>query len=139
MERFGPCVTITTPLFGKRLEPGSLVFNPVTRLINQVPRVLAQQRIERGTDDVQTGKGVNLLELKHLGLIKEESTKNKAGLLFGSLITCLWLNDWKGVGIYYRQIRRTSDLSRVRIIFEVTKKTFQRLRNNPFVRYNPPS
>ena len=139
MEKFGPCITITAPLFGKRLEPGSLIFNPDTNMINQVPRVLARQRIEKGVDDVQAGKGVSIEEYKRLGLVKEGATEDKAGLFFGSLVTCLWLGDWKGARIYYLQIRRTSDLSLVRITFAVVKKLLQRLRNNPFVRNNLPA
>lgn len=135
MEKFGPCITITKPLFGKGLEPGSLIFNPNTYLINQIPRVLARQRVEKGSDDVQNGKGVNIHEYKRLGLIKEGATEDKAGLFLGSIVTCLWLGDWKGVGIYYQHIRRTSDLSLVKIIFMVMIKMLQRLRSNPFVRY----
>lgn len=137
MEKFGPCITITKPLFGKGLEPGSLIFNPNTHLINQVPRVLARQRVEKGSDDVQNGTGVNIHEYKRLGLLKEGATEDKAGLFLGSIVTCLWLGDWKGTGIYYKHIRRSSDLSFVKIIFELIKKTVQRFRNNPYSRYNP--
>lgn len=138
MEKFGSCITITKPLFGKGLEPGSLIFNPNTYLINQIPRVLARQRVEKGSDDVQNGKGVNIHEYKRLGLIKEGATSDKAGLFLGSIVTCLWLGDWKGVGIYFQHIRRTSDLSLVKIIFMAMKKVLQRLRSNPFVRYKLP-
>jgi hypothetical protein len=137
MEKFGPCITITKPLFGKGLEPGSLIFNPNTHLINQVPRVLARQRVETGSDDVQNGKGVNMHEYKALGLIKEGASEDKAGLFLGSIVTCLWLGDWKGVRIYYHHILRTSDLSLVKIIFEIVKKALQRFRSNPYSRYNP--
>ncbi len=135
MEKFGHCVTITNPLFGKRLEPGSLVFNPSTTLINQVPRVLALQRKQKGVDDVQAGKGVNMEEYKRLGLVKEGTAEEKASLLFGSLVTCMWLYDKKGVRIYYRQIVSTAHFSGIKIIFVVIKKIIQRLRSNPFVRY----
>jgi hypothetical protein len=137
MEKYGSCITITKPLFGKGLEPGSLIFNPNTQLINQIPRVLARQRLEKGSDDVQNGKGVNIHEYKRFGLIKEGVTEDKAGLFLGSIVTCLWLGDWKGAGIYFKYIRRTSDLSLVKIIFMVMKKILQRLRSNPFVRYKP--
>lgn len=137
MEKFGSCITITKPLFGKGLEPGSLIFNPNTYLINQIPRVLARQRVEKGSDDVQNGKGVNIHEYKTLGLIKDGATEDKAGLFLGSIVTCLWLGDWKGAGIYYQHIRRTSDLSLVKIIFETVKKMLQRFRSNPYTRYNP--
>lgn len=137
MEKFGPCITITRPLFGKGLEPGSLIFNPNTNLINQIPRVLAQQRIEKGLDDIQTGKGVNMEVYKQLGWVKEEAMESKSALFLGSIVTCLWLNDWKGARIYYQQIRRTSDLTLLKITFEVAKKLFQRLKANPYIRYHP--
>jgi glycosyltransferase involved in cell wall biosynthesis len=139
MEKFGPCITITKPLFGKGLEPGSLIFNPNTNLINQVPRVLARQRIEKGVDDIQTGKGVNIVEYKLLGWVKEEAMENKPALFLGSLVTCLWLLDWRGARIYYQQIRRTSDLSLLKITFELAKKILQRLRSNPYIRYHQPA
>ncbi len=139
MEKFGPCITITKPLFGKGLEPGSLIFNPNTNLINQVPRALARQRIEKGVDDIQTGKGVNILEYKQLGWVKEEAMENKPALFLGSIVTCLWLSDWKGARIYYQQVRRISDLSLLKITFEVAKKSLQRLRSNPYIRYHQPA
>lgn len=139
MEKFGPCVTITAPLFGKGLEPGSLIFNPHTNLINQIPRVLARQRTDKGEDDIQAGQGVSIEAYKKQGWIKEGGMEERSGLFLGSLVTCLWLNDWRGAGIYYQQLRRTGDMSMVRIIFMVFKKIFQRVRNNPFVRYKLPA
>ena len=138
MEKYGPCVTITAPLFGKGLEPGSLIFNPTTNLINQIPRVLARQRTDKGVDDVQAGQGVSIEEYKNQGWIKEGGIEERSGLFLGSLVTCLWLNDWRGAGIYYRQLRGT-DMSLVRIIFMVLKKILQRVRSNPFVRYKLPA
>jgi hypothetical protein len=136
MEKFGPAVTLMLPLYGRTIDPNSLVFNPSTSLINQIPRVLARQRIEKGTDDVDEGKKISVSEYKQQGLLKEEGIEDRTGLLFGSIVTCLWLNDWTGVRIYYQQIRRVSDLSLLKITFVVAKKLFQRMRKNPFVRYN---
>ncbi|MCW5912356.1 MAG: glycosyltransferase family 2 protein [Cyclobacteriaceae bacterium] len=138
MEKFGPCITITTLLFGKRMEPCSLIFNPQTSLINQIPRILARQRAERPSDDVQDGKDIDVEEYKKSGWMKAGNKNERAGLLIGSLVTCLWFCDWKGVKVYYKQMKLVSDLTMVHIIFEVTKKIIQRLKNNPFVRYNPP-
>ncbi len=139
MEKFGPEITLMKPLYGRTIEPNSLIFNPATYSINQVPRVLAKQRKENGMDDVQERKGVNLEDYIRKGWVKTGGHEDKTGLFFGSLVTCLWLGDWKGAGIYYRQIRRTSNLSLIRITFEVVKKSIQRLRSNRFVRKNLPA
>lgn len=134
MERYGPCVTITTPLFGKRLEPGSITFNPQTYLINQVPRVLARQRGERGSDDVQDGKAISLADYAKMGWIKDSDKSEKLGVCLGAIVTCLWLGDWKGAKIYFTQLRRNSNLSLAKIVFIVFKKSVQRMRRNPYVR-----
>jgi len=136
MEKFGPEITSMKPLYGRTIEPNSLIFNPATYSINQIPRVLATQRKERGQDDVQDGKSVVVEDYIRKGWVKEGKTEDKVGLFFGSLVTCLWLRDWKGVGIYYRQIRHTSNLSLARITFIILKKLTQRMRNNPFERNN---
>lgn len=134
MEKFGDNVTITEPLYGRTLDPHSLVFKPQTFLINQVPRVLAMQRIEFGTDDVQAGKGVRIDEYVKKGLIK---TANNAGieLLMGTAATCIWLGDWRGARLYYRKIKSIQKLSivkQVKIVFMIARKLIQRIRNSPY-------
>lgn len=138
MEKFGPEITLMKPLYGRTIDPNSLIFNPNTSINNQIPRLLARQRLEIGKDDLQIGKGVNLDDYKRLGLVKVKIVENDSGLLFGSMVTCLWLRDWKGVVIYYKQLRRSKDFTTIEIIFIVIKKCLRRLRNNPFVRYKLP-
>lgn len=135
MEKFGPCITITAPLFGKGLEPASLIFDDNTRLINQIPRILARQRIETGSDDVQNGKEVDITEYKKLGLISEGISKDKSGLLLGSIVTCLWLGDLKGMSIYFKRARVATGHSLITIIYLILKKVSQRLRSNPYKRF----
>lgn len=135
MEKYGPCVTITRPLFGKSLEPTSLIFNPVTNLINQIPRILAKQRVERGTDDIQENRSVNAESYKKLGLITEDTEADKRGLFLGSFVTCLWLYDWKGARVYHRELRRAGNLSHHEILFLVLKKIIERIRRNPYEKY----
>ena len=135
MELSGPCITITKPLFGKRLEPGSIIFNPQTYLINQVPRVLARQRKETGKDDIQLGNGVNLEAYKERGLVKEGVKDEKIGLLYGALVSCLWLGDWKGCKIYFLQLRSLSGERLSTIILTTLKKTFRRVKDNPYEKW----
>lgn len=138
MEKFGPGITSMKPLYGRTIEPNSLIFNPATYSINQVPRVLALQRKERGQDDVQEGRAVVLDDYIRKGWVKEGEKEDRVGLVFGSLVTCIWLRDWKGAAIYFRQIRQTSNLSLTRITFIVLKKLTQRVKSNPFERASFP-
>lgn len=141
MERFGPVVTITIPLFGKSLEPGSIVFNPATSIINQIPRVLARQRISRGTDDVQDGKPVNTGEYIQRGWIAEDKKQSKTNLLLGALVTCLWLRDGRGVRTYGRYLfkQNSGDLvTKIKILWMVLQKLIQRMRKNPYKRFTIP-
>lgn len=138
MEKFGPGITLMKPLYGRTIDPNSLVFNPKTHINNQIPRLLAEQRSKVGLDDLQLGKTFDPEKYKKQALVTFQHSENKSGLLFGSLVTCLWLKDWNGAGIYYRQIRSTRNLSLVKIIFMVIKKILQRLRSNPYVRYKLP-
>ena len=138
MERYGPCVTITQPLFGKRLEPGSIIFNPQTSSINQVPRVLARQRLGQGKDDVQDGKSVNIEEYRQKGLISTGGSNEKRGLFLGAIVTCLWLNDWKGARTYWNQmvtLTEPNSLSKINLMFVIIQKLLQRIRNNPYKRF----
>ncbi len=138
MERYGPCVTITTPLFGKRLEPGSLIFKPETALINQVPRVLARQRKESGSDVIERGEKINLNSWLQQGLVKPASIHDKRSLFIGTAVVCIALLDWKGFGIYFRYAWKVSASFKERIIMlvQIIVKLAQRIRHNPYQRFN---
>jgi hypothetical protein len=137
MEKYGPCITITAPLFGKRLEPGSLVFKPETALINQVPRVLARQRKEQGTDAVQRGEPIDLQAWLNAGLLKPVTARDQLALSIGACVTCLTLGDWHGSSVYFASAARMNGgiLNRLRLLWQVMKKFMERLRNNPYKPY----
>ena len=136
MEQYGAGVTIMEPLYGRKLDPGSLIFNERTFLINQVPRVLARQRKETGTDDVMSGKGVDLDHYKKQGWIKEGKDEDRVGLLYGSLVTGIWLGDRESVRSYYKKIREVSGASMTAIGGVVLRKILQRVRNNPYEKFS---
>ena len=135
MEQYGAGVTIMEPLYGRKLDPGSLIFNERTFLINQVPRVLANQRKETGTDDVSTGKGVDLDHYRKQGWIREGKAEDRVGLLYGSLVTGIWLRDRASIRAYYQKIREVSGASVATISGIVLRKLLQRLRNNPYEKF----
>lgn len=138
MEKFGPGITLMKPLYGRVVEPNSLIFNPKTYLINQVPRVLARQRTEYGQDDVQRGVGIKLDEYIAKGWVSVQP-ENQSGLFYGSLVTCLWLRDWTGARIFWSQLSRSSNgnyLTRLKMMFVIFKKIMQRVRSNPFQEYH---
>lgn len=141
MERFGPCVTITTPIFGKRLEAGSLIFKPETSLLNQVPRVLARQRQHEGIDSIDRGETIDMNKWLNSGLIKLPSVKKNRSLFIGTAVTCLTFRDWKGFQIYFRYAWKASKGLREKLItsFEVLRKIIQRIRYNPYQRFYVPN
>jgi glycosyltransferase involved in cell wall biosynthesis len=138
MERFGACITLTVPLFGKRLEPGSLVFKAETPLINQVPRALALQRkANNGIDDVIAGRQVNLEEYVRQKYIQKVTEVDQVALFLGAAVTCLTFFDWKGTSLYLQQSWRvgTTFSTRIMITYSFMLKVLQRVRNNPFIIY----
>lgn len=134
MERFGPCITITAPLFGKRLEPGSLIFKPDTARINQVPRALARQREKEGKDDIMLGKSIDLSSLERQGLIRPEEPIARRALFVGAAVTCISFWDLKGFGIYVRHawLSCVSAREKAILIFQLCIKAIRRIRHNPY-------
>lgn len=137
MECYGPCVTITTPLFGKRLEPGSLIFKSETALINQVPRVLARQRKEYGADVIERGEKIDLNAWVQQGLIKPTSIRDKRSLFVGTAVVCITLFDWKGFKIYFQHAWKLSSGFKDKLVMfsELFAKLAQRIRHNPYKRF----
>ena len=136
MERFGSCVTITKPLFGKRLEPNSIIFNPQTILINQIPRVLAMQRRETGLDDYQRDGRIDLDRYVSEGLVVEKSTSDTLQLSLGAWASCLMLGDFYGCSLYWKQINSLRDNSTA-VFMPLISKIISRLRNNPYRKMRP--
>ncbi len=138
MERFGPCVTITTPLFGKRLEPGSLIFKPETALINQIPRVLARQRQQFGSDAVERGEKIDLEAWVRMGLLAPPKSSEKRSLFVGTAVACISFFDWKGFGIYFNHAWKFSFTPRekMRMLLELGGKLLRRFRHNPYKKFH---
>lgn len=131
MERYGPCATITKPLYGKRLEPGSIIFNPKTKIVNQVPRVLARQRQQGGLDDIQQFQHADLSKYMKAGLIQDHTGEN-INLGLGALVTCFFLNDFSGCSLYWKKIRASSNRNAFSLAWLVLRKILRRLRSNPY-------
>lgn len=134
MEKFGPCVTITTPLFGKRLEPASLIFKPETALINQVPRVLARQRKQAGSDAIERGERIDFEAWLHAGLLTPPNAHEKRSLFVGTAVACASFLDGKGFRIYFYHAWRFSATlkDKVTMLLELAGKLVGRIRHNPY-------
>lgn len=132
MEQYGYCVTITKPLFGKRLEPDSIIFKPQTALINQVPRVLAKQRRETGFDDYQRDGRIDLDTYVSEGLVVAKSASDTLQLSLGAWVTCLMLGDFYGCSLYWKQINSLRDNS-TPVFIPLIRKIIFRFLNNPYV------
>lgn len=136
MEKYGPSITITTPLFGKRLEPNSIIFKPQTILINQIPRVLAMQRKATGLDDYQRDGRIDLDRYVSEGLVVEKSTSDTLQLSLGAWASCLMLGDFYGCSLYWKQINSLRDNSTA-VFMPLIRKIISRLRNNPYRKMRP--
>ena len=136
MERYGPCVTVTRPLYGKRLHPDSLFSNPKTSLLKQIPRVLALQRKENGVDDIELAHTVCVEDYIQKGWIIDKV--KIIHLLYRALVICMWLKDIKGMRLYWNNIKKFSEpgiWSRVKLIWTVIIK-YLFWSNNKYKRYN---
>ena len=140
MEKFGSCITITQLFFGKRLEPGALIFKPETVLINQIPRALAIQRKENGQDDIELGKKIDAEDFISKGLIKRGSAEDKINLMHGAAVSCLMFRDLKGARIYIKHIWKGQKgfISAIMLALNILKKLIYRVKNNPFQRFTLP-
>lgn len=136
MEKYGPSITITKPLFGKRLEPNSIIFKPQTILINQIPRVLAVQRRETGLDDYQRDGRIDLNRYVLEGLVVKKSTSDTLQLSLGAWASCLMLGDFYGCSLYWKQINSLRDNSTA-VFMPLIRKIISRLRNNPYRKMRP--
>jgi len=136
MEKYGPSITITKPLFGKRLEPNSIIFKPQTILINQIPRVLAMQRRETGLDDYQRDGRIDLNRYVEEGLVVKKSASDTLQLSFGAWVNCLMLGDFYGCSLYWKQINSLRDNSTA-VFMPLISKIISRLRNNPYRKMRP--
>ena len=139
MERFGPGITLTLPLYGKRVEPGSLIFNSQTYLVNQIPRILALQRKEKGSDDVELSGEIAVEKYIDSGDIKSSRKEDQLALLLGPFVTCLWLLDFKGMKIYGSTILKINAFSGIgflKAILALSRKILERVRHNPYKRFD---
>ena len=136
MEHYGPCITVTQPMYGKRFRPDSIIFSPQAPLLKQIPRVLAQQRKENGIDDIELGNTVCTEEY-----IQKSRIINKVKiihLLCRALVICIWLKDVKGTLLYWNNIIKIAEpgiRSRLRVIRTIIKK-YRRRDNNKYEQYN---
>ncbi|MEQ8361384.1 MAG: glycosyltransferase family 2 protein [Cyclobacteriaceae bacterium] len=131
MERYGSCVTITKPLFGKRLEPNSIIFKPQTALINQVPRVLAIQRSKTGVDDYQRNGRIDMDRYVSEGLVVMKRDSDNLQLSLGAWVTCFFLGDFYGCSIYWKSILAL-EKNPTMVVMLLFKKIIKRLRHNPY-------
>ncbi|MCX7745002.1 MAG: glycosyltransferase family 2 protein [Flavobacteriales bacterium] len=138
MERFGDCVTVTSPLYGKRLEPGSLIFNPRTALINQIPRVLAMQRKKSGRDVIDLGEQIEVETWLTRGWIKPFGLREKRSLIIGSAVICAFFLDGKGFKTYFYSAWKASVTLKEKfaLLLEIISKLLRRIRHNPYKKFD---
>ena len=99
------------------------------------------QRKERGSDDIQEGKPVNINDYLLKGWIRKGGEQEKINLLYGTLVTCLWLSDWKGARVYGQQLIKLNApnfLLKIKMSLTVVRKLMARTRNNPYQHFTIP-
>jgi glycosyltransferase involved in cell wall biosynthesis len=133
LEKYDPALAFTDSYYGHRLLPGSIVFQPKTQKINQIPRLLAKKRIENRNN-------TNFVEesLMHSNLISEielsNPTKNQ-GLKsnIGMAVNCFIFRDWKGGFSFISSIVCQKPLKIGFIIKEFFIIFFKRFKQKPFL------
>jgi len=85
--------TLTEPLYGRRLIPGAITFSPQTTALNKIPRMLAQERFEKGSDAVMRKEEIRFTITPQM--IKESHIW-RISALWNSAIRCVDADDFSG-------------------------------------------
>ncbi len=134
LEKYDPAITFTDSYYGHRLLPGSIVFQPETQKINQIPRLLAKKRIENKNN-------TNFVEetLKQSDLISEIELSNPIKNLglktnIGMSVNCFIFGDWKGSFSFIWSNFRQEPLKIGYILKEFFVIFCKRIMQKPFLR-----
>ncbi len=103
LEDGGKAATLGKPLYGRRLVPSSITFSMETKARNRIPRILAMQRKETGSDAVMRGEDISYL-INQEGV--EGSKKWRHNACWRAAITCAEVGDLPGsIGFLVQALR----------------------------------
>lgn len=100
LELGRPLATLTEPLYGRRLLPSAITFSPDTTGKNQLPRRLAEERKQQGTDAIMRGEAIDL-PIPATSL--DESRRWRFAALWKTGATCIKAGDYPGGISFVRQ------------------------------------
>lgn len=128
LEKFQPALVFTSPLYGHRLMPNSIIFSNNTNKINQIPRKLAVLRKEK---NVAIGD-----DLEYINKIETQSiTVSNDIINIGMTANCLYFNDFKGAFLFFKSGVKISKKNFFSLLISVIKKYFQKIKENNLKEY----
>lgn len=99
LEKGRPLATLTEPLYGRRVLPSALTFAMHTTARNQIPRLLARDRRENGSDAVMRGEAVPAPEEQEAG---RAARLWRIQALWTTALRCAEAGDYRGGWMFAR-------------------------------------
>jgi len=130
LEKYKPALTFTSPLYGHRLLPESIIFSKNTNNINQIPRKLSVLRKEKGIEIGEDLKFIDTIKIEN-----QEVAVSNDNINIGMAALCLVFKDSKGALAFFKYGFEISDKSFFTILIMFFKKYFQKLRNPEVVAF----
>lgn len=132
-----PAATIAEPLYGRRLLPSAIIFKPETYWRNEIPRLLAVERKEKGIDRI--AEGMELADLIEKAKSRTDIDVLKINVLnfhLSCAAQCLITGDIKGAWAFIDACNKIDDyaLDKARIYFRFLRKVASYLRHREIIR-----
>jgi glycosyltransferase involved in cell wall biosynthesis len=124
LEKYKPALAFTSPLYGHRLLPESIIFSKNTNNINQIPRRLSVLRKEKG---IAIGEDLKFIDT--IKIANQELAVSNESINIGMAALCLVFKDFKGAVAFFRCGFEISNKNFVVVFIVLLKKYFQKLRN----------
>lgn len=97
LELGRPMVTLTEPLYAQRLHPKSITYSVGIKIYNQLPRTLALQRVQAGTDEIVCWSQMSTsLSATASEIAAREAKRWRARQLWRLGATCVEAKDYRG-------------------------------------------
>lgn len=110
-----PVLTLRAPLYGRRLIPGSLIYQPGTTHNNSMPRLLARRRIDDGIDPGTPPDPQWIAERKR-EFPPMKGEYRRVRFIVDTGVTCLRMGDFWGFLEFFRSAVLRNPLAAIRIL-----------------------
>jgi len=111
LELEKPMATLTAPLYGHRLLPGSIVFSIDAATANRVPRMLAEERRVMGSDSVMRGEPLSVESNLQKMREKKNDSKQRSRVFWVTATRCASAGDISGSWLFAKEAIRRRGLT----------------------------